>query len=141
MTTYRNFKIVAKLQGAEINKAWNDNKPRNKYFVYVTNTDNGEKTRFTFWDSLDNTQRGVILDGDELLTAFYFFVSDAFNGSMSFEDFKIDFGYGFGNDPNGIECKRIYNACKRSFVSFSRVSGLDACAMCDFVNELQEIAG
>ena len=40
MITYKNYKIVAKLQGAEINKAWVDSKPRNKYFVYVTNTEN-----------------------------------------------------------------------------------------------------
>ena len=137
MTTYKNFKIVAKLQGAEISKAWNDNEPRNKYFVYVTNTDNGEKTRFTFWDSLYNTQCGVVLDGDGLLNAFYCFVSDALSGSGSFSDFCSEFGY--DEDSRSTEC--IYKACKRSHDSFCRVSGLDDSDMYDFANELQEIAG
>lgn len=137
MTTYKNFKIVAKLQGAEINKEWNDNKPRNKYFVYVTNTDNGEKTRFTFWDSLDNTRRGVVLDGDDLLNAFYCFVSDALSGSENFSDFRGEFGY----DEDSRSAERIYKACKRSYKSFVRVSGLPYDEIFDFANELQEIAG
>ena len=137
MTNYKNFKIVAKLQGAEINKEWNDNKPRNKYFVYVTNTDNGEKTRFTFWDSLDNTQRGVVLDGGELLSAFYCFVSDVCSGLYSFHEFCGEFGY----DEDSRKAERIFNACKRSYKSFSRVSGLDDSSIYDFINELQKIAG
>lgn len=137
MITYKNYKIVAKLQGAEINKAWGDSKPRNKYFVYVTNTENGEKTRFTFWDSLCNTESGVVLDGDELLTAFYFFVSDAMAGAESFHDFCSDFGY----NEDSRNAERIYKACKRSYNSFVRVSGLDDYDMYDFANELQEIAG
>ena len=137
MTTYKNFKIVAKLQGAETNKAWNNNEPQNKYFVYVTNTENGEKTRFTFWDSIYNTQRGVVLDGDELLNAFYCFVSDACNSICSFSEFCSEFGY--NDDSRSAE--RIFKACQRAYKSFSRVSGLDDYAMYDFINELQEIAG
>lgn len=137
MITYKNYKIVAKLQGAEINKAWGDSKPRNKYFVYVTNTENGEKTRFTFWDSLVNTQHGIILDGDELLSAFYCFVSDACNGLYSFSEFCSEFGY----DEDSRSAERIYKACQRSYNSFARVSGLDDSDMYDFINELQEIAG
>lgn len=137
MITYKNYKIVAKLQGAEINKAWNDNKPRNKYFVYVTNTDNGEKTRFTFLDSLDNTRRGVVLDGDDLLNAFYCFVSDACNSLYSFSDFCSEFGY----DEDSQSTKRIFKACQWAYKSFSRVSGLDDSSIYDFINELQEIAG
>lgn len=137
MITYKNYKIVAKLQGAEINKAWGDSKPRNKYFVYVTNTETGAKTRFTFWDSLRNTESGVVLDGDELLTAFYYFVSDALSGSESFSDFCGEFGY----DEDSRSAERIYKACKRSYESFVRVSGLPYDEIFDFANELQEIAG
>ena len=137
MTTYKNFKIVAKLQGAEINEAWNDSEPRNKYFVYVANTENGERTRFTFWDSLDNTRRGVVLDGDELLSAFYCFVSDACRGLYSFSEFCNEFGY----DEDSRSAERIFKACKRSHDSFCRVSGLDDSAMYDLIFELQEIAG
>lgn len=137
MTTYRNFKIVAKLQGSEINGAWSDNKVRNKYFVYVTNTDNGEKTRFTFWDSLDSTQRGVVLDGDELLNAFYCFVSDALSAAGSFSDFCSEFGY----DEDSRRAERIYKACKRSYKSLVRVCGMPYDEIYDMANELQEIAG
>lgn len=137
MTTYKNFKIVAKLQGAEINEAWNDNEPRNKYFVYITNMETGEKTRFTFWDSLNNTQRGVVLDGEELLNAFYRFVSEACCGLYSFSEFCNEFGY----DEDSRKAERIFNACKRSYKSFSCVSGLDDSSIYDFINELQEIAG
>lgn len=137
MTTYKNFKIVAKLQGAENNKEWSDTDPRNKYFVYVTNTENGEKTRFTFWDSIYNTRRGVVLDGDELLSAFYCFVSDACNGLYSFHEFCSEFGY----DEDSRSTKRLFKACKRSHDSFCRISGLDDSEMYDFINELQEIAG
>lgn len=137
MTNYKNFKIAAKLQGAEVNKAWNDSEPRNKYFVYVTNTDNGEKTRFTFWDSLDNTRRGVVLDGDDLLNAFYCFVSDACNGLYSFSDFCGEFGY----NEDSRSAERIFKACQRAYKSFYRVSGFDDSSIYDFINELQEIAG
>lgn len=137
MTTYKNFKITAKLQGAEIDSAWGDNEPRNKYFVYVTNTETGAKTRFAFWDSLRNTESGVVLDGDELLTAFYFFVSDAMAGAESFHDFCSDFGY----NEDSRNAEHVYKACKRSHASFIRVSGLDNSDMYDFANELQEIAG
>lgn len=137
MTTYKNFKIVAKLQGADINEAWNDTEPHNKYFVYVTNTENGEKTRFTFWDSIVNTRNGVILDGDELLNAFYCFVSDACSGLYSFSEFCSEFGY----DEDSRSAERIHKACKRSYKSFARVSGLSYDEIFDFANELQEIAG
>ena len=137
MATYKNFKISAKLQGAEINKAWNDKEPRNKYFVYVTNTESGQKTRFTFWDSANNARAGVILDNGELLSAFYCFVSDACSGLYSFSDFCNEFGY----DEDSRSAERIFKACQRAYKSFSRVSGLDDSSIYDFINELQEIAG
>lgn len=138
MTTYKNFKIVAKFQGADINKVWNDGKERNKFFVYVTNTENGEKTRFTFWDCLAKTERGENeLSPDELLNAFYFFVSDACRGFYSFHEFCLEFGY----DEDSRNAERIFNACKRSYKSFSRISGLPYDEIFNFANELQEIAG
>lgn len=137
MTTYKNFKITANLQGAEINKAFGDNEPRNKYFVYVTNTETSAKTRFTFWDSLQNTKNGVVLNDNELLTAFYFFVSDAMAGAKSFHDFCSDFGY----NEDSRNAEHVYKACKRSYNAFIRVSGLYDSDMYDFANELQEIAG
>ena len=137
MTTYKNFKITANLQCAEINKALGDNEPRNKYFVYVTNTETSAKTRFTFWDSLQNTKNGVVLNDNELLTAFYFFVSDSMAGAKSFHDFCSDFGY----NEDSRNAEHVYKACKRSYNAFIRVSGLDDSDMYDFANELQEIAG
>lgn len=137
MTTYKNFKIVAKLQGAEINKARNDNEPRNKYFVYITNMENGEKTRFTFWDSLNNTRRGVVLDGDNLLHAFYCFVSDANNGFYDFHDFCDEFGY----DSNSITARKIYKSCCKSYEKWIRISGMNDFDFWDFLDELQEVAG
>ena len=137
MTTYKNFKISANFQGCETNTAWGDNELRNKYFIYVTNTKTGAKTRFTFWDSLYNTRRGVVLDGDNLLNAFYCFVEDACNGLYSFSEFCGEFGY----DEDSRSAKRIYNACKRAYKSFTRVSGLSCEELFDFANELQKIAG
>lgn len=137
MTTYKNFKINARFQGFETNENWKDREERGKFWVYVTNMDTKEKARFTFWDSLRNTERGVVLDGDELLTAFYFFVSDAMAGAESFHDFCGDFGY----NEDSRSAYRIYTACKRAFKSWARVSGMDESATCDFLNELQEIAG
>lgn len=138
MTTYKNFKITAKLQGAKVNKAWGDNEPRNKYFVYVTNTETGAKTRFTLWDSLQNTKNGVVLDSNELLAAFYFFVSDAITGMSSFSDFCSEFGY----DEDSRSAERTHKACERALLKFVRVSGfLYDDEIIDFANELQEIAG
>lgn len=57
MTNYKNFKISAKFQGFEVNKAWREDQPRKKFFVYVTNTDTGAKTRFTFWDCIAISQK------------------------------------------------------------------------------------
>lgn len=138
MATYKNFKINARFQGLEVCKAWSDAKPRAKYFVYVTNSDNGAKTRFSFWDSLANTEKGVnVLDDESTLEAFYCFVSDALSGCNTFSDFCSEFGY----DEDSRSAYRIYTACKRAFKSWARVSGMDDGETCDFLNELQEIAG
>lgn len=138
MTTYKNFKINAKFQGFEPNKAWEDDKPRRKFFVYVTNTDTNAKTCFTFWDSIASVENGAkALDEYNTLNAFYCFVSDALSGYNTFSDFCGEFGY----DEDSRSAYRIYTACKRAFKSWARVSGMDEGETCDFLNELQEIAG
>lgn len=137
MTIYKNFKISAKFQGFEINKAWNDVKPRGKFFVYVTNTETGAKARFTFWGSFSDAQNGFKdLDKEGTLNAFYCFVSDALSGCNTFSDFCGEFGY----SEYSRSAYRIYTACKRARKSWERVSGMDESATCDFLNELQEIA-
>lgn len=137
MTTYKNFKINAKFQGVEVNKTFGT-EPNTKYFVYVTNTETGAKTRFTFWDSVANTEKGIkALDDYSTLNAFYYFVSDSLSGCNTFSDFCGEFGY----NEDSRSAYRIYNACKRACKSWARVSGMDESATCDFLNELQEIAG
>lgn len=137
MTIYKNFKISAKFQGVEVNKTFGT-EPNTKYFVYVTNTETGAKTRFTFWDSVANTKNGITTLGDDsALTAFYCFVSDALSGCNTFSDFCGEFGY----NEDSRSAYRIYAACKRAFKSWARVSGMDEGETCDFLNELQEIAG
>lgn len=138
MTTYKNFKINARFQGVEANKVWGDTEPHAKYFVYVTNSETGAKTRFTFWDSLANTEKGIkALDDYSTLNAFYYFVSDSLSGCDTFSDFCGEFGY----DEDSRNAYRIYTACKRACKSWARVSGMDESETCDFLNELQEIAG
>lgn len=138
MTMYKNFKINAKFQGFEACKAWNDTKSRGKFFVYVTNSETGAKTRFTFWDCLANAEKCITdLDEYSTLNAFYCFVSDALTGCNTFSDFCGEFGY----DEDSRNAYRIYTACKRACKSWARVSGMDESETCDFLNELQEIAG
>lgn len=138
MTIYKNFKISACFQGFETNENWKDREERGKFWVYVTNTDTKEQARFTFWDSLANAEKGVnVLDDESTLEAFYCFVSDALSGYNTFSDFCGEFGC----NEDSRSAYRIYAACKRAFKSWARVSGMDEGETCDFLNELQEIAG
>ena len=138
MTIYKNFKISACFQGFETNENWKDREERGKFWVYVTNMDTKEKARFTFWDSLANAEKCVdVLGDDDTLSAFYCFVSDALSGCNTFSDFCGEFGY----NEDSRSAYRIYAACKRAFKSWARVSGMDEGETCDFLNELQEIAG
>lgn len=130
-TTYKNFKISAEFDGLKV-ASWDEYNDRHNK-VTIKNLENGKRTSFDFWGSLDSPSLETDYD---LLNAFYCFVSDAVSGLDSFYDFCRNFGY----DEDSRNAEKIWKACKKSFGKFERVSGFSTDEMYDFVNELSEIA-
>ena len=78
------------------------------YNVTVRSDATGASVRFTYHDSIANYDEGKRgLAGDDLLYAFWSFVSDASAGSQPFDDFCADFGY----DADSRTARATWRAC------------------------------
>lgn len=131
-TTYKNFVISEKFTQNKVSP-WDKNN-YNHHVVTVKNTDNGKKTCFDFWCSIVNPD---FKNENDLLNAFYCFVSDAVSGLDSFYDFCRNFGY----DEDSRSAEKTWKACKKSLEKLERVSEFSTDEIYDLVNELSEIAG
>ena len=136
-TNYKNFTISAKYTGSK-KAPWDDGikypENWNHHTITVRNNETGKKTSFDFWASLAKP----VLDSEyDLLNALYCFVSDSLSGMQDFNCFCNDFGY----DTDSRTAERTWKACKRSAQKWYRVSEFSENETCDFLNELQEIAG
>jgi len=69
---------------------------------------------------------------NDLVFAFYCFLSDAHSGKETFEDFCGEFGY----DTDSRKAENTYNACKKALVQVKNI--INTNALCDTLNELQE---
>lgn len=127
-TTYKNFKISSIYVG---NKKWseNDNNYHN-HIITIYNVDTKKKTAFEFWGSIMNPE---IKTKNELLFAFYCFLSDAEGSRYGFNDFCENFGY----DTDSRKAYTTFKACEKSLKKAERI-GIDKNLMCDFMNDLQE---
>ena len=116
----------------EVSNVWNDNGTRYKYRVTVS-TPNG-CTRFNFFDSIHNHDKGIQeLDRDNLRDALGAFLSDgmAYDYAYNFIEFCDEMGY----DSDSRKALSIYNACKRHHEAAARVFGSDYAKIYDEINE------
>ena len=129
-TTYKNFKITSTSLG---NKCWNaDEKQQNynNHIVTVINIDLHKKTAFEFWGSIMNPE---ISTEQELLFAFYCFLSDGQGSRYGFSEFCSEFGY----DEDSRKAYKIFKACEKSLKKAERI-GIDEDMACEIMNDLQE---
>lgn len=72
----------------------------------------------------------------ELLFAFYCFLSDGEGSLYNFSDFCANFGY----DEDSRKAYRIFRDCKKSLKKAKRI-GIDEEMACDIMNDLSENYG
>lgn len=130
-TTFKNFSITSTFKGDKV-APWSDKQQNyNNHTITVTNTETKQKISFEFWGSIVKPE---IKTEDELLNAFYCFVSDAVSGISSFENFCGEFGY----DEDSRTAEKTWKACKKSLEKLNKIYNGDIYILS---NELQEIAG
>lgn len=130
-TTFKNFLINSTFKGDKV-APWSDKQQNyNNHTITVTNTDTKQKISFEFWGSI---MKPEVKTEDELLYAFYCFVSDAVSGNYSFNEFCGEFGY----DEDSRKAEKTWKACKKSLEKLNKIYNGD---VYDLANELQEIAG
>lgn len=74
----------------EANQLWNDNAKRNRYLVYIQNTDTDEAMRVIFWDSVYNTEHNITPTRYDILACLTKY------DPGEYEDFCCEFGYETG---------------------------------------------
>ncbi len=127
--------LSAKLIQEGMTQTENPKMKYNQFRVSVKTKD--AKTSFLFHGSHNDWQKGKIeLSGNDLLFAFYCFMSDSASGDNSFEDFCSEFGY----DTDSRKAEKIWKACKKSLDKASLIfEGTNQSNLYDALNEFQEI--
>ena len=72
----------------------------------------------------------------ELMFAFYCFLSDGDSSRYGFENFCSEFGY----DTDSRKAYKTFKACEKSLKKAERI-GIDEEMACDIMNDLQENYG
>jgi len=89
---------------------------------------------FKFYGSMHDWEKSKRwLKGNDLIHAFYCFLSDAQSGTYSLEDFCSEFGY----DLDSRRAERIYKQCQKSMDKLFDM-GIFESEVCDLLNEIQE---
>lgn len=131
-TNYNEFTISAKFTGKKA-ADW-DGKNFNHSLVTVKNNDNGKKTTFDFWGSRVEPE---LKTENDVLYAFYCFLSDAVAGLDGFDGFCGNFGY----DADSRRAEKTWKLCRRAWEKFSNLTNYSADMTCGLLEQLQEIIG
>lgn len=115
------FELSSEYQGTA--KPWGDYE-KHHHVVYVDTED-----KHTWFDFYCNS--GVLSD-DELVEAFYFFLSDgiSYDQAKDIDDFQSELGY-----TKVSECLDAYNGCKDAYNKWTSLCDID---IYDLSNWLQE---
>ena len=89
-TQYKQFRITSTFLGDKLWSADDKMQNYNNHLVTIVNTETHKKTAFEFWGSIMNPE---IETEQELLFAFYCFLSDGEGSRYGFDDFCANFGY------------------------------------------------
>ena len=132
-TQYNQFKITSTFIGDKLWNADDKNRNYNNHLVTVVNTETHKKTAFEFWGSIVKPE---IETEQELLFAFYCFLSDGQGSRCGFEEFCSEFGY----DTDSRKAYKTFKACEKSLHKAERI-GINEEMACDIMNDLQENYG
>ena len=124
--TINNWKISANYTGSKPAPWSEDN--WHHHNVTVTNTENGKRTRFDFWASINNPQLSSEYD---VINAFRCFVDDAISGDMQFCDFCVEFGY----DEDSRKAYNTWKACGRAAAKLDRIYDGDIYELLDSLED------
>lgn len=125
------MRIVFKDQKA--NRDWDETALRNRYAVYIRNTNSGEVMRVVFWDSIYNTTHNITPTCYDILACLTKY------DPGDYEDFCSEFGYEteneFGRLTRNPNAYKIWKACCHEWEKVRRVFGEG-----ETLEELQEIS-
>lgn len=105
-----------------------DTHNHNKYLVRIRNGKGDVK--FTFWDSIANTEAGKPLDRDAALASFGLDLQ-AFEENPTQDEFTNAFGY---DEAEEALARKAYNGCRKTYASAIQMFNSDQ------INELVRLA-
>ena len=117
------------------NRDWDETALRNRYAVYIRNTNSGEVMRVTFWDSIYNITHNITPTCYDILACLMKY------DPGDYEDFCSEFGYEteteneFGRYARNAKAYHIWRACCDEWEKVRRVFGEG-----ETLEELQEIS-
>lgn len=117
------------------NRDWDETALRNRYAVYIRNTNSGEGMRVVFWDSVYNTQNNITPTEYDILACLMKY------DPGDYEEFCSEFGYEpkteneFGRYARNAKAYHIWRACCDEWEKVRRVFGEG-----ETLEELQEIS-
>ena len=132
-TQYKQFRITSTFLNDKLWSADDKMQNYNNHLVTIVNTETHKKTAFEFWGSI---MKPEIETEQELLFAFYCFLSDGEGSRYGFENFCFEFGY----DTDSRKAYKTFKACEKSLKKAERI-GIDENMACDIMNDLQENYG
>ena len=132
-TQYKQFRITSTFLGDKLWSADDKMQNYNNHLVTIVNTETHKKTAFEFWGSI---MKPEITTENELMFAFYCFLSDGEGSRYGFEEFCSEFGY----DTDSRKAYKTFKACEKSLKKAERI-GIDENMACDIMNDLQENYG
>ena len=132
-TQYKQFRITSTFLGDKLWSADDKMQNYNNHLVTIVNTETHKKTAFEFWGSI---MKPEITTENELMFAFYCFLSDGEGSRYGFDDFCANFGY----DTDSRKAYKTFKACEKSLKKAERI-GIDENMACDIMNDLQENYG
>ena len=114
-TTINYNGIIITLESEYVGKAtpWDEKYVKEQHNIKVTIDD--EYISFNYFCNND-------LDEDDLILAFYCFLSDGITylDYQNIDDFQVAFGY-----SKVSECLKVYNGCKEAYYKWSELTDID----------------
>ena len=107
------------------------------HFVVSIRTEDGNRTRFNFYASFNDYQKGKKeMNRDDLRNALECFLSDglSYDYAADFADFCAEFGY---NEASKGRARRAFNGCKRHHEAAARLFGSNYAEILNEINDEQ----
>ena len=129
------FKMSATFKGYK-SGVFGDNMTR-PHFIVSIRTEDGNRTRFNFYGSFNDYQKGKKeMNRDDLRDALECFLSDglSYDNAADFADFCAEFGY---DEASEGRARRAFNGCKRHHEAAARLFGNNYAEILNEINDEQ----